>query len=47
MAWWKRRKKPEPQVEELFRKLADFAFPDGTDQILEEATEVAVRKRSF
>ena len=41
MRWWKRRKKRKLEVEAVFRKLADASFPGGSDQIAQEATEVA------
>ena len=42
MRWWKRKKKPQAQVEAVFRKIANAAFPGGDDQIAQEAAEVAV-----
>ncbi len=40
MGWWKRRRKHQPQVQAVFRRMASVAFPGGDNQIAEEAAEV-------
>ena len=42
MRWWKRKKNRQPQVDTVFRKMADLAFPGGEDQIAQEGAELAV-----
>ena len=37
---WKRKKKPSPEVEAVFRKMSAAAFPGGEQQIALEAAEV-------
>lgn len=41
MRFWKRKKKPQREVDAIFEKMSKVAFPGGEQQITAEASEIA------
>ena len=40
MRFWKRKKKPQREVDAIFEKMSKVAFPGGEQQITAEASEI-------